>query len=128
MGTIRQSQIAELIKRNFSVVLQEEGSLIYGREGLVTVTEVQMTPDFGLARIYLSIFGTENKQGILLMMNQENTAFRTALGKRIKSQVRRIPHIEFFVDETMDEMYRIDQMFKKIEHDEQEIQKNILAE
>ncbi len=126
MATIRQSQIAELIKRNFSIVLQEEGSLIYGREGLVTVTEVQMTPDFGLARVYLSIFGTENKQAILLMMNEENTLFRTALGKRIKSQVRRIPHLEFFIDETMDEMYRIDQMFKKIETDEKEIQNSII--
>ncbi len=54
----RQLQVAETIKRNFGIVLQQEGSYIYGSEVLVTVTSVKLTPDFSQAKIYLSVYNT----------------------------------------------------------------------
>ncbi|HFC00646.1 MAG TPA: 30S ribosome-binding factor RbfA [Phaeodactylibacter sp.] len=115
----RQQQAAEVIRRNFSVVLQEIGSYVYGSEILVTVTHVKVTPDFGLAKIYLSIFNTENKQAVLLLMEKEKYRFKSGLAARIRNKVRRMPNIDFYIDETLDEMYRIQDLFNKLEEDNQ---------
>ncbi len=119
METIRQRQVAELIKRNFSLVLQQEGSYVYGPEALVTVTNVKMTPDFSLAKIYLSVYNTENKQEVLLEMEDSIVRLKQALAYRLKKQMRRIPDINFFLDDTLDEMYRLKQLFQKLHDDNQ---------
>ncbi|MEO0876459.1 MAG: 30S ribosome-binding factor RbfA, partial [Bacteroidota bacterium] len=114
METKRQRQVAELVKRNFSMVLQEVGLYIYGSEPLVTVTEVKMSSDLGIAKIYLSIWNTDNKQAVMLQLEEEYTRLRSALGNRLKRQVRRIPDIALFEDETIDEMYRVDSLFERL--------------
>ncbi len=117
--TKRQRQTGELVKRHFSVVLQQEGSYIYGVEALVTVTEVKMSPDLGLAKIYLSIYNTENKQAVILEMEAVQQKLRQTLGQRIRKHVRRIPNIAFYQDETVDEMYRVDSLFDKLHEEDQ---------
>lgn len=114
METKRQKQAAELVKRNFSLVLQQEGSYIYGPEPLVTVTGVKITPDLSLAKIYLSVFNTENKQAVLLEMEEEIVRLRQSLAHRIRKHIRRIPEISFFADDTLDEMYRVDALFNRL--------------
>lgn len=119
METKRQRQVAELVKRNFSIVLQQEGSYLYGQEPLVTVTGVKVTPDFGLAKIYLSIYNTENKQAVILQMEEEKVRLRQSLAYRIRKHVRRIPEIAFYIDETLDEMYRVDALFNRLRQENQ---------
>ena len=58
MASIRQEQTSEMIKRHFSVVLQEQGSYIYGAEVLVTITTVQVSPDLGSCKVYCSVYNT----------------------------------------------------------------------
>jgi len=115
----RQLQIGELVKRNFSVVLQQEGRYIYGNEVLVTVTNVRMSTDLGLAKIYLSIFNTLDKQSTILLLEQEAHRLRQLLAHRIKKHVRRIPHISMYEDETLDEMYKLNNLFDKLHADNQ---------
>ncbi len=117
MESKRQRQVAEIIRRSFSMVLQEEGEYIYGPGPLVTVTRVQMTPDLNLARIYLSVFNTMNKQAVLLELESAYPHLRKALGQRIRKQVRRIPELQFFLDDTLDEMDRVDQLLARIRTD-----------
>lgn len=119
METVRQRQVAELIKRNFSMVLQAEGSYIYGPSVLVTVTNVKMTPDFNLAKIYLSVFNTEHKQETMLEMEHELTRLKQSLAGRIRKQIRRMPDIQLFLDDTVDEMYRVNAMFEKLYEENQ---------
>lgn len=119
METKRQRQVAELVKRNFSMVLQELGLYIYGAEPLVTVTEVKMSSDLGLAKIYLSIWNTDNKQAVMLQLEEEQVRLRAALGNRLKRQVRRIPDIALYEDETIDEMYRVDSLFERLHREDQ---------
>ncbi|PHN00872.1 30S ribosome-binding factor RbfA [Flavilitoribacter nigricans] len=114
METKRQKQAAELVKRNFSLVLQQEGSYIYGPEPLVTVTGVKITPDLSLAKIYLSVFNTDNKQAVLLEMEEEIVRLRQSLAHRIRKHIRRIPDISFYADDTLDEMYRVDRLFNRL--------------
>lgn len=119
METKRQRQVAELVKRNFSMVLQQEGSYLYGPEPLVTVTSVKVTPDFGLAKIYLSIYNTENKQAVILQMEEEQVRLRQSLAHRIRKHVRRIPEIAFYIDDTLDEMYRVNALFDRLRNENQ---------
>ena len=114
----RQLQVAELIKRNFGQVLQAEGSYIYGHGTLVTVTEVKVSPDFSIAKIYLSVFNTEDKQTVILEMEENSVRLRQSLANRIKRHVRRIPQIAFFLDDTLDEMDRLNQLFNRISDDD----------
>lgn len=117
--TKKQLQVAELIRRNFSLVLQQEGIYIYGAESLVTVTNVKVSPDLGQSKIYLSIYNTENKQAVILQMEEEYQRLKQALAHRIKKQVRRIPHFQFFLDETLDEMYKLNSLFTKLRDEKQ---------
>lgn len=119
METKRQKQVAELIKRHFSMVLQKEGSLIYGHEIMVTVTQVRMSPDLTLAKIYLSVFNTENKQAVMLVLEENLYRLRQALVTRVRKHVRRIPDINLYLDDTIDEMYRLDALFKRLHKENQ---------
>lgn len=119
MPTIRQKQIGELIKRHFSILLQQEGKYIYGSEPLVTVTNVVMSPDFGIAKIYLSVYNHQSKQEVILEMEENVTHLRQSLASRIRKQIRRIPELHFFLDDTLDEMYRLNALFDQLKEDHQ---------
>lgn len=119
MQSKRQKQVAELIKRNFGIVLQQGGSYIYGAEALVTVTQVKISPDFGMAKIYLSVYNIDDKQSVIQEMDMNHQRLRQSLAHRIKKHVRRIPDISFFLDDTLDEMYRLNDLFNRLEEDNQ---------
>ena len=108
-----------MIKRNFGLVLQQEGSYIYGPEPLVTVTQVQVSPDLSVGKIYLSVYNVDDKQTVLMELEQEYSRLRQALATRLKRHLRRLPQFEMFLDDTLDEMYRLNSLFDKL-HEEQE--------
>lgn len=114
METKRQLQVAELIKRNFSIVLQQDGVNIYGAKPMISVTNVKVSPDLSVAKIYLSVFNIEHKQEPLLLMLEEKSRLKSALARRIRSAVRIIPEIELFLDDTIDEMYLVDDLFRRL--------------
>lgn len=116
MASKRQQQVAEIIKRNFGIVLQQEGSYIYG-DAFVTVTQAMVSPDMSMAKIYVSIFNTDNKQGVLLMMENEIMRLKSSLAHRIRRHVRRIPDIALYIDDTLDEMYKLNQIFDGLQSD-----------
>ena len=118
MESKKQKQIAELVRRNMGIILQEEGSYIYG-DVLVTVTNVVVSPDMGQAKVYISAYNTENKQAVLLELQENYSRLRQALAYRIRKLVRRIPEIHFYLDDTLDEMYRLNSIFDQLEKENQ---------
>ena len=110
MASIRQKQVGELIRRTFSTILMQEGRFIYGSEALVTVTNVMVSPDMGQAKIYLSIYNTDDKANIILEMEENSSRLRHSLGNALGKTLRRIPSLEFFLDDTVDEMYRVERL------------------
>ena len=114
MESIRQKQIGELLRRYFGMLLTEEGSNIYGRDKLVTVTEVKMTPDLLIAKIYISVYGTENKQEVILELEDNYPRLRQALASKAGKHMRRVPELEFFLDDTVDEMYRVEALLNRV--------------
>ena len=118
MESIRQKQAAEMIRRHFGEMLQQEGRYIYG-DALVTVTNVRISPDMGLAKIYLSVYNTDNKQEVLLTLEEDKVRLRQALAHRIRKQIRRIPQIDLYLDDTLDEMYRLNALFDRLHEENQ---------
>ncbi len=116
MDSKRQQQVAELILRNFSFVLQQEGTYIYGKEPLVTVTQVKVAADLQLARIYVSVYNFEDKMAVLAAIREASFKLKQAMYHRLRKHLRRMPSLEFFIDDTLDEMYRVEALFQKLEN------------
>ena len=116
-STKRMNQIAAVIQREMSTVLQREGSYIYGN-AFVTVTQVNMTSDLGTARIYLSIYNVEDKHSVVELVRVSVQRLRQELARRVKRQLRRVPHLEFYEDDTLDEMYRLREVFNKMKEED----------
>jgi len=121
MESIRQKQVGELIRRYFSTILTQEGSNIYGRDKLVTITYVKMTPDLLLAKIYISVYGTETKFEVVEELQENIQRLRQALAGKIGKQMRRMPEIDFFLDDTVDEMYRVDDLLSRLNKEDKGI-------
>jgi len=113
MPTKKQMQVAEIVKRNFGTVLLQNGINIYGN-AFVTVTNVVMSPDLSLAKIYLSIYNADDKNEVLGMLRHHIYPLKSELVHRIRKHVRKIPNISLYLDETVDEMYRVDKLFNRL--------------
>ena len=118
MDSRRQLKIASLIKEAFTEILTREGKSIYGK-AFVTVTNVTVTSDLTLTRFYLSVFNAENPDEVVDKFREHKAEIKKHLGEKLRHHLRRIPEVEFFRDETLDNAYRIEQVFKKI-NDEKE--------
>jgi len=112
MDSTRQMKVNELLKRELSGVLQLKGRSLFGPE-LISVTEVRISPDLSLARVYLSIFPSENKTAIMKAVSEQSGVLRYELGTRVRNQLRIIPELHFYLDDSFDQMDRIDSLLKK---------------
>lgn len=112
--TKKQRQVGSLIQKEFSTILQLEGAFLYGADPLVTITNVRMSSDLGIAYIYVSVYNAPYKQEIVKELWENLSYLRGQLGKRIRKQVRRIPMIKFYIDDSLDEAEHIDNLFAKI--------------
>lgn len=108
----RQQKVSRLILKELGTYFQREAiNLCPGK--MISVTHVRITPDLGLARIYLSIFpATENKTSLQSVKIHVKT-IRHYLGEKIKNQLRIVPELEFFIDDSLDYYEKIDQLLKK---------------
>jgi len=108
-------------QQKFAGVLQEELAQVFQREGgaflpntLVTITRVRVSPDLAVAKVYLSFFNTTNTTLSINTINSHAGEIRYKLGARIRHQVRVVPELTFFVDDTNEYVERMDHLFEKI--------------
>lgn len=119
METKRQLQIASMMKQHMSAVLQQESGYIHGNEIMVTVTDAKISPDMTMAKIYVSVFNTEDKDNVVAMLNEAMPRLRQILGSRLRNQMRRLPETVFYIDDTLDEMYRLRALFDGLHESQQ---------
>lgn len=117
MESKRQQKFAGVIQEDLAAIFQREGTA-YLPNTLVTITKVRVTPDLAIARIFLSFFNNTNTQLALQTIKSHASEIRYKLGARIKDQVRIIPQLEFFIDDTNEYVDRMDKIFDKISRDE----------
>lgn len=112
MYTTRQNKISRLIQKELSEIFQKEMSGIFGNM-LVTVTVVRVSPDLAVAKVYLSIYSTQGTEGVLDSLKTNIKQIRNFLGQRIRHQVKKIPELIFYKDDSLDYIDRIDELLKK---------------
>ena len=109
----RQKQIAGVIQEERNDIFLRMGlNMMDG--GMVSISQVKITPDLLEARIYLSLFQLKNADEALKKIEDRKGEIRRELGFRVKQQLRRIPELRFFKDDTLDHVFRMEELFKKI--------------
>ena len=111
MQETRQNKIARLLQKELSVIFQEQTRGMHGV--MVSVTRAKISPDLSICTAYLSIFPSEKGEEILANINASNKAIRYELGTRVRNQLRIIPELRFFIDDSLDYIEHIDELLKK---------------
>ena len=111
METTRQNKISRLIQKELSEIFLLQTKSMIGV--LVSVSAVRISPDMSIARVYLSVFPSGRSQEIVKNINDNMKAIRYELGTRVRHQLRIIPELKFFVDDSLDYAERIDELLKK---------------
>ena len=110
--TTRQQKISRQIQRDIAEILQKEGAAIV-RGTMVTVTTVRVSPDFAYAKVYFSIFPFERNEEVMQALEQNNWFIRRELGKRIRNQLKIVPELQFFLDDSLEYIENIDQALNR---------------
>lgn len=112
MASTRQNKVARLIQKELGDIFQRESREHYGGK-MISVTVVRMTPDLGLAKVYLSVYPVQKDQDPLIEVHENQSRLRHELGNRIRHQVRIIPELVFILDDTLDYLENIERLLKK---------------
>ena len=117
--TKRQKQVAGLIKEELSVIFQRMGlSMMDG--GMVSISSVTITPDLFEARIYLSLFQVKDAKGTMKRIEERAWEIKKELVNQVKKQLRSMPQLTFYQDDTLDYVYKMEEVFKKIQEEKKE--------
>lgn len=109
MPTKRQNKVSRLIQRELGTQFQRESKNLYGG-AIITVTVVRVTADLGLARVYLSLYPNNKKEEILGEIKHNAKHVRYELGQKIRHQLKKIPELEFYVDDSLDYIEHIEDL------------------
>ncbi|NCE72191.1 30S ribosome-binding factor RbfA [Odoribacter sp. Z80] len=111
MDSIRQNKVARLIQRDLSGMFQQEcKEFIQG--AMLSVTTVRVSPDLSYAKIYVSIFPSEQVEAVMKSLEEHNKTIRFILGKKVGKQMRIVPELRFFVDDSLDYIDKINDLLK----------------
>lgn len=110
METTRQNKISRLLQKELSEIFLLQAKAMQGT--LVSVSAVRISPDMSIARVYLSIFPSEKAEVMVKNINDNMKSIRYELGTRVRHQLRIIPELKFFVDDSLDYIEKIDSLLK----------------
>jgi len=109
MESTRQKKISRLLQRELSEIFMKEAkALTLGT--MVSVSKVRVSPDLGLARAYVSIFPSNKKDEVFAEIDKQTSGVRRHLGMRVGKQLRIVPNLQFFVDDSLDYIDNIDRL------------------
>lgn len=110
----RQKQVAQVVMGEMNDIFRREGmNMVNG--GMVSISKVMVTPDLLEARIYLSLFQIEDTKAVINEIQGRTPEWRNLLGKKVRHQLRRVPELRFFLDDTLDHVYKMEELFKTLD-------------
>ena len=107
----RQLKVAGQIKRDMVEIIRGRGMAAFDG-ALVTVSGVKISSDLAVAKVYLSIFPSSKTQGVMQTIEQMSSSLRGELGRRVAKQLRIVPELTFYVDDSLDYVEHIDELLK----------------
>jgi ribosome-binding factor A len=111
MQETRQNRISRLLQKELSLIFQSQTRMMHGV--MVSVTRVKISPDLSVCTAYLSIFPSDKGEELLTNIQTNEKTIRYELGTRVRNQLRIIPELRFFIDDSLDYIERIDELLKK---------------
>lgn len=111
MESIRQQKVARLLQKEVGEIFTKK-EISLANNLMISVTQVRVTPDLGLAKVYLSLFPAEDKNEVIELIQKQASEVRYALGKRVGQQLRHTPELHFYLDDSFDYAERIDNLLK----------------
>lgn len=112
-GTVRQQKFSRLIQKELSDIFQRDQRGFLGN-AFITIVDVRVSPDLGVARVYISMVLVKDKKALLEKLDNHKKEIRKALGERIRNQARIVPELVFFIDEVEENAERMDQLLKNL--------------
>ena len=113
----RQKQVSGLIQEEINTIFQRMGlGIIDG--AMVSISSVKITPDLLETRVYLSIYNAADNKAVLKKIEERAWEIKKELNARIKHQLRRMPELKFFLDDTLDQVFKMEELFRQIKKDE----------
>ncbi len=114
---IRQEKFAGIIQQHLAdIFLKESGSF---NNAFITISKVEISPDLGYAKVFLSFLNTANKTELLDLINFNNKEIRRRLASKIKNQARIVPELTFFVDESLDYVFHMEKVMEKVKEEDE---------
>lgn len=119
----RQKQIAGLLNEEMNIIFQRLGlNMIDG--GMVSISSVKITPDLLEARFYLSFFQVKDAKAALHKVEERGHEIKKELTARVRHQLRSMPVLKFFQDDTLDYVFKMEEIFKKIKEEPKDVEKS----
>ncbi len=111
MDTVRQNKVNSLLQQELALIFQQEArQLLPG--GLITVSAVRVSPDLGIAKVYLSLFPVKDKQAAIEVIKGQSQRLRGLLGQQVGKQMRVVPELLFYIDDSLDRAEEIGKLLK----------------
>lgn len=111
-ASTRQLKVAREIQRDLAEIIRSKGMAAFGG-AMVTVSEVRISPDLSIAKAYVSIFPSDKAASVLDTLEQNKKGIRGELGRKVASQLRIVPELDFYHDSSLDYAEHIEELLKK---------------
>ncbi len=111
-ASTRQLKVARELQRDLAEIVRSRGLAFFGGS-MVTVSEVRISPDLSVAKVFVSIFPSDKQEAAMKILEENKRAIRGELGHQVASQLRIVPDIDFYLDTTLDYAEHIDELLRK---------------
>ena len=108
----RQLQVARELQKDLAEIIRSKGMAAFGG-AMVSVTEVRISPDLSVAKVYVSVFPSSKAEAVMEQINENSRALRGELGHVVAKQMRIVPELAFFLDSSLDYAEHIGELLKK---------------
>lgn len=111
-ASTRQLKVARELQRDLAEIIRSKGLAVFGGS-MVTVSEVRISPDLSVAKVFVSIFPSEKSAEVMRILEDNKKALRGELGRKVASQLRIVPEFDFLLDTSIDYAEHIEELLKK---------------
>ena len=107
----RQLKVARQLQRDLAEIIRSRGMAAFGG-AMLTVSEVRISPDLSIAKVYVSVFPSEKQKEVMETLEQEKKSIRGELGRQVAKQLRIVPELDFYLDTSLDYAEHIEELLK----------------